>query len=286
MGNNDGFLFVDFGPILEQFEGLSEDLAEKLDLAAKTLAIQADAKIREWATERLHSRRPQFLENLHWEQISKGMYAVVIKKDAVWIEDGVEPHSMLEDLLSSSSADTVKKGPNKGKRYVIVPFKHNKGPTKNSTQQNRLVQSLKKELGKRGISSSQYSKLARNPDGSPKLGLISSFNVDAPGLDQRRKAAKKGLLHRAETPEGNAFLSGVRIYQHAQKDKAGKTMTDAQGNAKAERSIVTFRVALQGSGGWNHPGLKPQHFLEDAEKWIRDTFDKEIVPSILSGLGL
>ena len=278
MPDERGFLWVDMTGILEKYQELDTELTDELAKAAQSLAIQADAKIREWATERLHARRQPFLDGLSVEQINKNTFAVVIDKKAVWIEDGSPPHSMLEDLLSSSKAKTTKSGPNKGKKYLIVPFKQSKPQSQSSDRQKQLMKVLKKALVKRNISSSTSSNLDRNSDGSPKLGLVHSFDVATPSLQERRRSARKGETARTETPEGRSFLQGVRVYQ--------KEVTDKKGAKSVQRSIFTFRVASQDSTGWNHPGNRPQNFLEEAHAWVQKTWDEEVGPAILRKLGL
>lgn len=291
------FLYVDFTPILEKYQEVGQELTRKLSEAAKGLAISADAHIRERAAQKLHTRLPFFLENLKWEEIGNGTFAVVINAAARWVEDGMEPHNMLEDLLSSPKAKTVKEGPNKGKKYVIVPFKQNKGKTQRTPQQQALFKELSKAMKAKNVSATSTGKIERNGDGTPKLGLLHSFDVALPNRQRRLRSNVEGpsrgprmgnnqVRDQEHGPDGKPFLWGVRVYQHEKKDKKGNTVIDKEGNSVAERSVFTFRVAMQGSSQWNHPGLSSMHFLDEAHDWVRKQWDEEIAPSILQGLNL
>jgi hypothetical protein len=88
---------------------------------------------------------------------------------------------------------------------------------------------------------------------------------------------------------GTHHLSGLRIYQTLIKDKHGKEVNGHDGHPKVERSIMTFRIASSkqaGQGIWDHPGVKPMHFLEDAYQWAVDEWDNRIAPEILRSIVL
>jgi hypothetical protein len=187
-------------------------------------------------------------------------------------------HEMLEDLLKSPKAKTSKTG----NRYIVIPFKHSKGPTKQTKVEKKLLSAIKNELTKRNI---PYMKTEVNPDGSPKTGLLHSFDLSTPNTQHPRKPGETGpqgkgfsIAHRPgsqEGPSGRPYLWGVRIYQKLTKD------------GDAQRGIFTFRVASdsqKGSGKWVHPGLGPMHFLEDGYEYAKNLWDTQIAPELLQGL--
>lgn len=285
-------LKLDLSEIIKFHKDLTEQVQKKLQVVAKHLAMQTHAHVREQAAKKLKSRLDMFNENCDFEQIDQSTWAIVVKEKARWIEDGMEPHSMLDDLLSSPKAKHAKDG----SKYIVIPFKHNTAPTKQTPQQKEMVGALRQELKRQKIS---YTKIQRNADGSPKTGLLHSLDLNkpdrnrpAPGVEgpAGRTFSANSLHGRGtEGPSGRPYLWGVRVYQSLKKGPDGKVLRDKQGNQQATREIFTFRVASSkhaGTNKWFHPGLKPEHFLDEAYEWAKDQWDNHIAPELILGLQL
>ena len=248
---------IDFETILAAHEsdiaGLTKDLSE----AVAGLAAQTHAHVVEMANERLHSRREAYVNALKFEEVQPGLWVITVTQPAMWIEEGQEPHNMLDDLLKSPKAKTAKDG----SKYLVIPFKHDKGPTQQTAHAQGVTQMLKQELKKRGV---PYKKIENGPDGKPKLGLIHTMHL---GGEKRPHWT-------------SPILDGVRIYQRATKNGKGVT--------SVSRSIMTFRVASskqKGTGKWDHPGSAPVKLLDEAFNWCEQQWDNEILPAILSKYG-
>jgi hypothetical protein len=227
---------------------------------------------------------------LDWEEIGKGTYAVVLQADARWIDDGTPPHNMLEDLLASPKAKTAKDG----SKYLIIPFKHSKTKTTQTPQQRQLLSAIQSEMKKKNIS----KEVVRNSDGSPKMGLVHSFDVANP---KHRKQVSPGFQgpqgehfqtkpkpQGQEGPGGRPYLWATRVYQNAKKGADGKPKMGSDGHPEVERSTFTFRVASSkqaGKGMWDHPGNEPLHMMEEAAEWARRQFEDTIAPELIRSLG-
>jgi hypothetical protein len=283
---------LDLRPVIEANKEIEKEILTKLKASAKLLAIQTHGHVKEEAASRLHTRRDMFLEHLHFEQVSENLWSITIDEKGMWIEEGQEPHSMLEDLLKSPKAKRAKDG----SKYIVIPFKQNKAPTQSTPAQKELVKVLKKELRGRDIS---YSKIERNPDGSPKTGLLHKFDAATPPQQHRvgmGMMGPQGRKQQTDTPNpghagpaGRPYLAGVRIYQKLMRNPDGSVKQDAQGHAKATREIFTFRVASSkqlGTNKWFHPGSGPMHFLDEAYRWAMNEWDTKIAPEMLSSLEL
>jgi uncharacterized protein YajQ (UPF0234 family) len=262
-------LVLDLGPVEVETRKIAKTLESKLATAAQHLAIQAHAHVLDEASSKLKSRFDIFKKNFVIEKIDRGVYSVVVKSEARWIEDGQEPHSMLEYLLKSPKAKRAKDG----SKYLIVPFKHNVAPSRSTETQTQLRDILRSELKKKDIS---YQKIERNPDGSAKLGLLHKMDIKTPDH----------LKSPRGDPEGRPYLWGLRIYQNIKKNDDGSTKLDKHGQPAIARDIFTFRVASSKHEGskWFHPGSEPMHFLDDAYEWAKRKWDEEIAPQILSEL--
>jgi hypothetical protein len=261
------------GDLEKEIKSVTEDLQ-------KHLGAMAHAKATELASERLHSRRQMFLDALTVKE-EGGVTILSLDAKAAWIDDGVEPHSMLEDLLKSPKAQRSKDGSS----YIVIPFKQNSTPTQTPESQKPVIAALKKEFKARGI---PWGKVERDEQGRPKLGKLHSFSVtDKPKKTAEGPGQGWGPLHKARQgpneaqkvdPKakgggGTPFLSGVAVYQH----------DDGKGGAK--KSVMTFRVASskQGDHRWFHPGLEPVNIFADVEKWIVEEAEKAI-PEIVKRL--
>ncbi len=261
-------IVIDLAEIREQYSLLEKQLEEKLTAAAASLATQTHAHILEQANSRLKTRREAFIEALQFEQLDSQTWAITVPQSARWIEDGMPQHNMLDDLLKSPKAKTSKDG---GK-YIVIPFKHNKGPTQQTPQQTSLLDTIKKVLKEKEI---PYGKIEKNTDGSPKQGLLHKIDIAQP--------SPKAAHHT------NHLLEGIRIYQKGKKNADGSPKLGKDGHQSVSREIMTFRVATskqKGTGKWDHPGLEAMNFLDEAHEWAMRLWESEIQPQILQSLGI
>lgn len=269
-------LDVDVTALIELRTQMQSDVERLMVDAAKDLATQTYAHIVEDVQKELHSTREKYLAALSIDQVAPDTWIVGLDKSGMWIEDGLEEHETLDDLLSSPKAKRAADG----STYIVVPFQHNKGPTKQTPAQNDLTNTIKAELKRRQI---PYGKLETKPDGTPKMGLLHKIDIlrsplktkEGPGMGH----GAIGQVRQGRT--GTPFLQGIRVYQKALQDAA-------TGKMSVVKQIMTFRVASskhKGTGRWVHPGLKAKNFFEKAEKWAMEQFETKIVPDILARLG-
>lgn len=140
-----------------------------------------------------------------------------------------------------------------GKRYKVIPFKHetsNKGSTGSGSD---LVAELKTFLRSKNQPYSKTRSLEVDSKGSPRVGKIASF-----GIKDMAKQSKN--------------LQGLSIYQN----KNPKT-------GQVERNIMTFRVISEkhrDEGKWNHPGRPAEKILDDTFEYIQKSWQQEILPAL------
>lgn len=254
---------------INELADLVPTLKKAADEASRDLAGMIDAKARELAAQKLHTRRKMFVDGLKTAKVEDGTMVVSLDAKVRWIDDGLPAYSMLEGLLGSKKAKRAKDG----SRYIIIPFDHSpgKGKTGATSAQQDLINTVKSELKKRGI---PFGSIEKGPDGQAKMGRLHSFDItNAPkkadaGLGQRRGPVGEVVQGNTGTP----FLQGVTVYQSAGK------------GGKAQRSILTFRIASsrhKDQAKWEHPGNAPVDILEEAANWAVETFEKEIGPAII-----
>lgn len=264
---------------ISQFITIADNLRPKvqkvMEEAARDLAIQTHAHIVEQATAKLKSRRDKYLAAMDIKPVGTDTWLITLDASAMWIEDGMEEHEMIDDLLKSKKTKTSKDG----SRYLSVPFKHNEGPARQTQAQTDLTNTLRSELKKRNI---PYGKLETGPDGQPKTGLLHSFDITKAPLKTHNGPGqgwgKIGSVRQG--PTGIPFLQGVRVYQKQIKD-------EASGKSRVVKSIMTFRTVsskMKGSGRWVHPGLEPQNIFDHAAEWALREWQQRIAPQIIEKL--
>lgn len=295
-------LHINISQITDLQNALTDDVKSKLRRAAEQLAIQTHAHVVEQANAKLRSRLRPFLQNLTFGKVGDDVWAITVLRPGLWIEEGKPAGEMIDDLLKAKSAKTAKDG----SRYVAVPFQHNKGQTYQTAGEAALIRTLKEALKEANI---PYGKIERNLDGSPRVGLLHSLDIDTPHINDARteltpRPHLKDDLGRVQGPQmyrqrqhprpqgqegpgGRPFLWGVRIYQRLLRDKDGQPLLDKQGLPRASRHIMTFRVASskhKGTGKWMYPGIEGKRFLDEAFEWAMKEWDTKIAPSLLGDL--
>lgn len=220
---------------------LTQEIESRAKQGMSLLQQQVYGKIVEKAQDKLKSTRSVYLANLGMVNDTDNLWVVYLKKDAAWIEDGIEPHEMIDDLTLGPKAKVAKDG----SRYNIIPFKHNKNPQHTSRAQMQIQNVVKKELKARGLDKTIMV------DGRPKLGRAATL---------KNELAGKGMpTNKFNRP----ILAGLTIYQREHKTQTGKT--------QIKRDVMTFRVAStkqKGSGMWFHPGKQGANIFEEVSKEV------------------
>lgn len=251
--------------------GLSGVADKTMADAARDLTVATHAHIIEEANKILHTRRGMFIEALSYFQIAEDTWVISLEGSARWIDEGMDPHSMLESLLASPKAKTAKDG----SKYLVVPFSHAGGPTQLTPAQQNLLSTIKEGLKSRNI---PYQKLERDDTGSPKLGKLHSFSImDKPLKTHNGVGQGHGPIGAPlQGPTGIPYLQGLNIYQNAVKDSKGKE--------HVRRDIMTFRVAsskMLGTGRWEHPGLQKTDLMKSGLDFANSHWEKVVAPSVI-----
>lgn len=257
---------VNIDEVAAQLKTEMEQAQAMVKMAVGSLAAATNQQIVKQVNEKLHSRRDKYKEALTFKQVADNLWVIELDAKAMWIEEGKEAGSMLDDLLKSPKAKVGKDG----NKYIVVPFEHTKVPSKQTEQAQSITDVLKQNLRKAGVG---FKKLDRNPDGSVRQGLVHSGDFGGP---QRGRTA-----HNAAWT--SPALDGVRIYQHAAKNPDGSPKKDKSGNAMGRRDIMTFRIASEKHRGkkWNSPGLEGTKFFEHAWEWAMQKWESEILPELI-----
>lgn len=241
---------LDIEALAAEFKQESQKVQEALYEGVKQLSAMTYAKTVELANEKLHSTREDYIKALDYKEISKGVWIVSLDEKMLWLEEGKDPGSMIDDLLKKNP-----KIAKDGTKYKVVPFEHSKSPSKMSTFHKSLVDDLRKELKSRDI---PFKKIEKNADGSPRIGKLHTLNIPS-ALPTPR--ASHPIFH------------GLTIYQ------------SQTASGKVRRDIMTFRVASEKhkqQGKWYYPGLEAYKLMDKAFESSVKEFEETILPTILS----
>lgn len=250
------------------------DLKEKVEGAAadalKHLSAATHSHIIEQVQAKLHSTREKYLDALSIQQVDNDTWMINLAPKAMFIEEGLEQHETIDDLLKSPKAKTAKDG----SKYMSIPFDHKKTPTNSTPAQKSLTDTIKEEFKRRKI---PYGKLEVDAAGQPKKGLLHSFDIKhAPIKTANVPGQGKGPIgHPFQGPTGIPFLQGVKVHQ--------KEIKGADGKSKIVKSITTFRIVSskdRGTGKWIYPGLEARKFLDEAVEWASKEFEEKIKDKI------
>jgi len=266
-------LNVDLTAILDLQKELEPKVQTALLEAAQGLALQAHAHVLEEAQSKLHATRDKYVSALNFKQISKDAWVISLDASAMWIEEGKPEGTMLDDLLSSPKAKTAKDG----STYIVVPFQHNKGPSRQTPAQNDLTSTIKQEMRQRKI---PYGKLETDEHGKPKMGKLHTFDIWAPMKTAQGPGQGHGPIGAPrQGPTGIPFLNRVNVYQREIKNAAGKS--------SVRKDIMTFRVASSkhyAEGRWYHPGTPARNLMDTTADWALKVWETKIVPDLLRRL--
>jgi hypothetical protein len=189
-------LNCDISDVIEKHQNLADQLESKTKEAIEKLSAMMHAHIIDTIVpQKLKSTRDQFIEGLKLKKIDETAWEIVIPEDLAWIEDGIKAgFDMLPGFLKSPKAKSGKNG-----KYLVIPFKHNKAPTRQSPLQAGLTKIIKDEMKKKSI---PYGKIESKADGSPKIGRLHHFNISSP-------------THLHSVPHGHQGPQGHKIATHA-----------------------------------------------------------------------
>src|SRR5271166_3260456 len=136
--------------------------------AVRDLSAMAYGHLQELVQSELHSTREKYLNalSLRPEQVD-GVWVINLDQSARFIEDGLEPHDQLPDLLKSPKAKVSKSG----QRYVVVPFNHSERPSNQTPYAQDLTKAIKKFMKTQKI---PFKGLEKDGGGNFKQGLLHS----------------------------------------------------------------------------------------------------------------
>ena len=232
---------LDLGVLRDATDRLKLKADVLLEHAVADLAAQTHAHITEQASAKLHSTRQKYIDALSYEQIAPGAWTVTLDNSAMWIEEGMSRHEMIDDLLKNGAQISKKTGA----RYRVIPL-----PIRGKTQTPSSSQAVRM-AAMRGLRAAKINMkdIEKEVDGRAKIGTLHKLDIMGSPLKTAEGAGQGhgAIGHVRQGMTGTPFLKGIRVMQR-QVGSAPPII---------ERQAMTFRVVssmMKGTGTLGSPG--------------------------------
>lgn len=174
---------------------------------------------------------------------------------AVYLEYGFESFDLKKMLQTSQKVRYTKDG----KRYLVIPFRHGNPksvslramPKEVYADAKNLRQSVTTKIYKEGVQQG-----AKDFEEAQFLRKYNSKKV-------KRRSYKWG--DQLEGFEGTVYEGMYRFNANVEQTRL-ETDKFGSGSIKNDQDYsiyMTFRIMLEGSSGWIHPGLRPMYILKN-----------------------
>lgn len=237
---------VDLSGVAVQASKILEGAMPAVEYAVMKLGDEAMAR---WKTAIMHSSlwqgdKEPYVNSIQMEKV--GPFTVRVfsdYKNAGEIEEGRPAFDQHAYLATSLKTRIVKTGRNKGKRYLIIPFRHNTpGNVAHASAMPAAVYEIARKMKKSAITG---QRLENNVHG----------RLNAKGFIEqvvRNTYSWGGSLPAGLAPKANASNKTDRY--------AGMVRMQTSVGKKKSSAYMTFRTMMEGSGGWIRPA-QPGLFL-------------------------
>lgn len=260
-------LTINVTALAEHLNTTIDRVRERARQEVENLSISTHAFIVAKAQQELPPfLRDKFLgkdnKNVRWVKVSDSIWVVEIDESVAYISEG-RPKVFMSWLLNNNpKAKTAKDG----SRYAHIPMtqaRHTQGGRDKFNNPKAAYEAIvRKTMQDNGLN---LKKIEKNPDGSPKIGILHRLNVMEPG-DQSQFP---GMYSKPRTEEmarqiglpahsGIFHLKGLAIIQR----------TNERG--KVVREAVTFRTISskhEAEGRWMAPEVPAFKFEESARAY-------------------
>lgn len=265
---------VNSAEVAQRLNTTIDNVQQHLRREVEALSVSTHAFILQQANELNSWQRQVFLgnngENVRWIKEAEGIWVVEIDESAKKVMDP-HPRRFMEWLLSKNPKAKVSKD---GRRYAVIPMMKGTVTAKGVTGARPDFKAMiERSMREQKVS---LRKIAKNPDGSPKLGVVARLNIEPPGPQKQYPT----LYSKPRTPE-MAALSGLKPHGGIPLLQ-GLVITQRMEGKKVRREAVTFRVIHEGheaEGRWYQPEWKGFPVMDRAKEYAESQLE-EIVKRI------
>lgn len=247
---------VDLAPILDAVcSPINAAVLPTINQAVRALAAETAYRWKDAVSKApgvWNGEKQTYIASITWRMT--GDFSAVVETDypiADAIENGRPQRDLKRMLDTSLKVRTVAKGKNAGKRYLIIPFRHNSpGMNAHAPDMPRDVYQQARQLAPSKVTGSGY-----RASGTGAFGLKSRAPLTV---------VQKQYEWGDRLPAG---LRPKKALHHATDIYAGMVRFKTSAGGASSSTYMTFRVMMEGSPKWIVPA-KPGLFL--AQKVAQD----------------
>lgn len=256
----------------------------------RDLAQMTYAKAQEMASQKLHSTRQQYVDNLSFDQVDQNSWVITLDKNAAHIEEGYSSFDMLKAGLASGKNAKISK---EGHKYINIPLEHKQGPAAAKhplhsvpVQRGQIHETTKGDLAKdlkrlRGAFGVDQAGTLTHPGGAPVIGQVWKMNRDA--------FSPTWTMKNAFGDERSTQITGGKLIH---KNLIGLTGIQYKAGRGVKTAYLTWRTASEKTlagwvegkgkkgqmrqGTWIHPGYSGAKIFPELEKWAIDQLNREL----------
>ncbi|MFW9606236.1 MAG: hypothetical protein ACMV0I_06770 [Pseudomonas sp.] len=261
---------VDLGHLLAG----NYDLAQKLfPLIQQAVEFTAQEGAFRWKSSVMKARiweaeKKRYVESIGWKMTSP--YEAVISSDydvASQIENGRPARDLKQVLRTAKRAREVKYGKNKGRKYLIIPFRHNipteSGEGALAAQMPPDIYARAKTLKASLVLPSGFKK--------PPVRLSATFH----------KVPQQSYFWGGRLPAG---LAPKLKDTHVTDPYAGMVRFDTSTGKSNRSQYLTFRVMGEWSSGWIVPAKPGLKIAEKVARELQPMLDENVGQAIAFGM--
>ena len=185
-------------------------------------------------------------------------------KYAFDIDNGRPAYDQKRMLMTSKKVRYATKGKNKGKRYLIIPFRHN------TPGNDALAPAMPQDV---------YDLASQ----LPKSRVTGSKRQHNGGTGARVR-----VVERATYAWGGRLPAGLKpkLRQHHKTDiYAGMVRMETSSGGQTSSAYMTFRVMMEGSPNWILPAKPGLYLVKDVADKLQPLAERAFVEAVKRDLG-
>lgn len=255
--------------LLDKTGAINKAVLPAVNQAVRAIAqaTAADWQTRVQKAKLWNGEKDAYAASIRWEM--KGDLSAVVFSDYKYVED-IEtgrPQRDLKQMLDTSLKVRRTQG---GKRFLVIPFRHNTGASAHAPAMPAGVYAMAKAMAPSMVVATGARPSGEVTHLSPKSGMHAAATqtpyLSNPKTRQAATVAARKYAWGGRLTAGALKQAGMSASERKLYSGMVRFDTSTPGGSKSS-SFMTFRVMMEGSKGWVVPA-KPGLYLA---KETRDT---------------
>lgn len=261
-------LSFDLGTTLDVLKVVNKQVFPLVNQAVRAVAAQtaADWQSNIYQAKLWSGEKDAYAKTITWKMT--GDFSAVVESDYRYDQD-IETGRPPRDLKKMLDTSTKVRRTEDGRRFLVIPLRHNVKKLEDAG-----IYGMAKDLGASTITGQGDRLSGEVTQMSPTGGMSPAPEA------QQTPFLSNPKTRQAQTVRQNIYAWGERLKAQAMKDKGVPLATRkwAQGMVRFDTSTptggkssayLTFRIMMEGSGGWVVPAQPGQHIAQKTTDAMR-----------------